>query len=68
MTAVLGYAKYGVVGGLVGGFGGLVVVLIGGGIPFALLLKDERRKYDAKEAEWRQWMSRGRPDSDPDRR
>ena len=66
VTAVLGYAKYGVTGAVIGGLGGLVVVLIGGGVPFGLMLRAERRKYDAHEAERRQWMSSGSPGRGPD--
>ncbi len=65
-TAILGYVKYGVAGAVIGGLCGLVLVAIGGGVPFGLMLRAERRKYNAKEAEWRSWMAsdKSHPDAD----
>jgi hypothetical protein len=55
--AAFGYARWGLVGGVVGGVGGMVVAAALGGWPLVLLLRAERRKQDAKEAEWSQWMA-----------
>ena len=57
VAAAGGYATWGVTGGVVGGLGGLVAALALGGWPLVLLLQAERRKQDAKEAEWSDWMA-----------
>lgn len=57
VAAIIGYAKWGVMGAVLGGAGGLLAVAVLGGGPMLLLLQAERRKQDAKEAEWSQWMA-----------